>query len=493
MDTLLVLPILIPLVTAALAILAWRQRRAQQALAIVGALGLLAAAVSLVVVVAGEGIQATSIGSWPAPYGISLVADLFSATMVLVAAVVGLGVAVYSVGSLDPAREAFGYYALVHILLMGVCGAFLTGDVFNLYVWFEVMLIASFMLVALGAERPQLQAALKYVVLNLIASAMLLTGVGLLYGAAGTLNMAHLARVIPEALSDALATSISILFLTAFGIKAAVFPLFFWLPATYHTPPVAVSALFAGLLTKVGVYALLRVFTLLFPDVARSASGLFLVIAGCTMVAGVFGAMVQKGFRRLLSFHIISQVGYMVIGLGLLTRAGVAAAIYYIVHHILVKTNLFFVSGVANAELGTFTLSGLGGLYRARPGLAILFLIPALSLAGIPPLSGFVGKLGLVVAGVESREYAIVAVTLGVGLLTLFSMSKVWAQVFWEPPPGGAQPSGAYSRALLLGPVVVFAAATVALGLLAEPAFSLALRAADQLLAPNDYIEAVLP
>jgi len=492
---LLVLPLLIPLLSAVLCLLAWRRIQLQRLLAVVGTGALLGAGLLLVAAVEAGGIQAAQMGSWAAPFGITLVADLFSSVMVAVAGLIGFLVAVYSLASLDRRREAYGYYPLLHILLMGVCGAFLTGDIFNLYVWFEVMLIASFVLLALGGERAQMEGAIKYVTLNLLASALFLAAVGILYGVAGTLNMAHLATTLPGAASPGLVLTLAMLFLVAFGIKAAVFPLFFWLPASYHTPPVAVSAVFAGLLTKVGVYALIRVFTLLFTQEVGFTHTLILVVAGFTMVTGVLGAVAQNDFRRILSFHIISQIGYMILGLGLFTPLGMAASIFYIVHHIIVKTNLFLVSGVAHRLQGSFQLKELGGLYRTQPLLSLLFVIPAFSLAGVPPLSGFFAKLGLVQAGLAIGQYAIVATAILVGLLTLFSMAKIWAEVFWKAAPAVSAPPvalGARERFGLLTPIVLLAALTLILGLWSEPFFALAQSAAAQLLDPSGYIETVL-
>jgi multicomponent Na+:H+ antiporter subunit D len=491
MKALLVLPIVLPLLTAAISLLAWRWRRLQRALGVLGTTGLLAVGLMLLQAVWRHGIQAEQMGSWPAPFGITLVADLLSAIMVVLAGLMGLAVAVYSLASIDRQREAFGYYPLLHILLMGVCGAFLTGDIFNLYVWFEVMLIASFVLLALGSERPQIEGAIKYVTLNLMSSAIFLAAVGILYGVVGTLNMADLAVKLPEVTPPGLVTTLAMLFLVAFGVKAAVFPLFFWLPASYHTPPVAVSAIFAGLLTKVGVYALIRVFTLLFVQNVGYTHTLILVIAGLTMLTGVLGAVAQNEFRRILSFHIVSQIGYMVMGLGLCTRLALAGSVFYIVHHIIVKTNLFLVSGVAYRLRGTFALQDLGGLYQAQPTLALLFLIPALSLAGMPPLSGFFAKLALLQAGLEIGQYGIVVVALAVGMLTLVSMTKIWAEAFWKPaaePPA----SGSRSPRTLLLPIATLATLTVLIGLAAGPLLALSMRAADQLLNPREYIQAVL-
>lgn len=506
MENLLVLPVLVPFLTAITALIAWRWLWVQRAAGVAGAAALLAVSIGLLKLVREQGVQAVQMGSWPAPFGITFVADLFAAIMVVLAGIIGLAVAVYSVACMDRGRESFGYYPLLNILLMGVCGAFLTGDIFNLYVWFEVMLIASFVLLVLGGERAQMEGGIKYVTLNLLASAMFLAAVGILYGLTGTLNMADLALRVPGVSSQGLVTAAAMLFFVAFGTKAAVFPLFFWLPASYHTPPVAISAIFSGLLTKVGVYALIRVFTLVFVNDTGYTHSLVLVVSGLTMAVGVLGAVAQFEFRRILSFHIISQIGYMTMGLGLFTPLALAGSIFYIAHHIIVKTNLFLVSGVARRLSGTYELERLGGLYRRQPALSVLFLIPALSLAGVPPLSGFFAKLILLKAGLETRQYVIVAVALAVGLLTLFSMAKIWAEAFWkEPRPssreeeeeektaaGGSLPPSLLVRGLYLAPVVWLATITVAIGLGAEFLFDLASIAGEQLSNPGIYIQAVM-
>jgi multicomponent Na+:H+ antiporter subunit D len=490
MSLLLLLPILTPLVTAAVALLLRGSPVAQRVLGVGGAVALLATAATLLAVVRRDGIQAVQLGGWPAPFGITLVADLFSAVMVLLAGLIGLMVAVYSLATIDRQRESFGYYPLLHVLLMGVCGAFLTGDIFNLYVWFEVLLIASFVLLAFGGERAQMEGAIKYVTMNLISSAFFLAATGVLYGVAGTLNMADAAVTLRTVDNSGLVTTLAILFLVAFGIKAAVFPLYFWLPASYHTPPTAVSAIFAGLLTKVGVYALIRVFTLLFVQDVSYTHNLILVIAALTMLSGVLGAIAQVELRRILSFQVISAIGYMLMGLGLFTPLALAGSVFYVIQDSVVKTSLFFVSGVVQRLRGTSDIHRLGGLYRASPLLAVLFLIPALSLAGIPPLSGFFAKLALVEAGLAEERFAIVAVALVVSLLTLLSMTRIWAEAFWKPAPPDAcwaapTPTG------VLAPIVVLTALAVAIGVLAEPVLTLSTRAAEQLLDPAEYIRVV--
>jgi multicomponent Na+:H+ antiporter subunit D len=491
---LLILPVLIPFAASILTVFVRRSMSAQRGLHIVSAAASLAVSLLLLDRVVNGDILVLNVGSWPAPFGITFVADLLSALMVAVTAVVSLAIAVTSLSSIDGERERFGYHGFVLVMLAGVNGAFLTGDLFNLYVWFEVLLMASFVLMTLGNERGQLEGGMKYVTLNLMSSALFLAGVGLLYGATGSLNMAELAVLVGRPEHAGIVLVVAMMFLVAFGIKAAIFPLFFWLPASYHTPPPPVAALFAGLLTKVGVYALLRVFTLLFHQETWLTHTTIVIIAGTTMLTGVLGAAAQSEIRRVLSFHIVSQIGYMILGLGLFSSMAVAGAVFYIVHHIIVKTNLFLVGGVVERMYGTGALKSVGGLYRSSPMLAVLFLIPALSLAGVPPLSGFWSKFILIKAGLDLEAITVTAVALLVSLLTLFSMTKIWAEAFWKPMPEGiaVHPLTTRERWTLLGPIAGLALVTVGIGLGAEPVYEVAVRAAEQLLDPQGYIQAVL-
>ena len=497
MNTVIILPIGIPMATAILTLLVWRAPRLQRVFSVTGAAAHLASAVALLAVVASSGIQAVQMGNWPAPFGITLVADHLGAAMVLIAAVISVSVAVYSMADIDCDRQRYGFHPLYHVLLAGVSGAFLTGDLFNLYVWFEVMLSSSFVLLALGRDRAQIDGAIKYAVINLVSTVTFLIAVGILYGMTGTLNMADLALKVAEIENHALLTAVAVLFLTAFGIKAAIFPLFFWLPASYHTPAVSVSALFAGLLTKVGVYALVRTFTLIFTHDVGYTHTLLLAVAGTTMVTGVLGAAAHYEVRRILSFHIVSQIGYMIMGLALFSPLALAGTVFYVIHHIVVKTNLFLVAGLIGRRTGSMEIRDIGGLFRSAPLLAVLFLIPALSLAGVPPLSGFWAKLILIRAGLETGEWIIVGVALAVGLLTLFSMSKIWLEAFWKAPPDPVPapenpPDGWRDRLSLTAPVVALAAVTVWIGLSASPLLELATRAAGELLSREAYIRAVL-
>jgi multicomponent Na+:H+ antiporter subunit D len=443
-----------------------------------------------------NGIIATQIGNWPAPFGITLVADHLSALMVMITAIINLAVTSYSRADMDRSLIRSGYYCLLQILVCGICGAFLTGDIFNLYVWFEVMLMASFGLLILGQSKTQLDGGVKYVVINLLATLLFLTAIGLLYGLTGTLNMADLHQKVPLIANRGLLTSIAMLFLAAFGIKAALFPLFFWLPAAYHTPPVSVSAIFSGLLTKVGIYALIRVFTLVFSVDMAYFYTVLPIVAALTMISGVLGAAAQNEFRRILSFHIISQVGYMVLGLALQTRLALAGTVFYLVHHIIVKANLFLVSGVVKRLQGSFELAQLGGIYRSNGWIAFLFFIPAFSLAGFPPLSGFWAKMILIRASLDIHAYWLAFVAAVVGLLTVYSMTKIWAEAFWKPAPQShqvAQPTTAPKiSAWMFAPIAFLALLTIIIGLGAEVVFRFAFQAAEELSHPEYYVHAVL-
>lgn len=492
MSLLLALPVVIPLATAAAGMLTLRWPWWQARIGMAGAVALLAAAVVLLWRTWSEGVQVLEVGAWPAPFGIVLVSDMLAAVMVTVAGAVGLAATVYSFGVVDPGRLGAGYYAFIHVLLMGVCGAFLAGDIFNLYVWFEVMLMASFVLLVIGGERPQFEAGMKYVTLNLVGSVLFLSGVGVLYGAAGTLNLADLAVRVAEAPGEArYFTVAAMLFLVAFGLKAAVFPLYFWLPASYHVAPAPVAALFAGLLTKVGVYSLIRVFTLVFTQDAAYTRELLLWVSGATMVSGVLGAAAHQDMKRILSFHIISQIGYMTMGVALGTPLALGGAVFYMVHNIIAKTNLFFVAGVVRRLRGSYELKEVGGLARAHPWLAVMFFVSAFSLAGVPPLSGFFAKFIMVRAAIETREYWAAGLMLGVGLLTLFSMVKVWMEAFVKPAPAGQVSEGSVGAASWV-PVIAFAVLAVAMGVGAEWWWRPMAEAGEQLASREAYIAAVL-
>ncbi len=488
------LPVILPLFFIILLLLIPRGRKWQRIVGVSGSPLLLLQALFIFKKVFEEGIQVLYTGGWEAPFGITLVVDRFSAIMLVLSGLIAVVVGIYSWSQIDPQRHRNRFYLFFYAVLMGVNGAFITGDIFNLYVWFEVMLLGSFVLITLGRERAQLRGAVKYVSMNLVSSLFFLAGIGLLYGKTGTLNMAALAELMRESEESILVNTSAMLFFIAFGIKSAIFPLFFWLPASYHTPPVSVTALFAGLLTKVGMYAMIRFYTMFFIENLEFWQALLLVLAGFTMVVGVLTAASQFEMRKILSFHIISQIGYMVLGLGLFTVAGVAGAIFYMAHNIVAKTNTFLASGMVNQLRGSFELKELGGLYKSSPFLAILFLVPAMGLAGIPPFSGFVGKLYLIYAGFEAEKYLITAVAVLVSLLTLFSMIKIWNEVFWKKDPSGDDKNRQEGRipATMYIPVSVLALITILMGIFGGYFIQISSEAAEQLLHPEVYIDKVL-
>lgn len=498
-DVLLSLPVLVPLAGIALSLMMWRWPRAQRAVSLVASFGLLGSAVALIMAVHDGTVLATQFGSWPAPFGITFVGDMLSAVMVLITGVMAVVIGIYGLADDAKAREHAFFHPLYQGLLLGVSGAFLTGDIFNLYVWFEVLLISSFGLLVLGGTKAQLDAGVKYVALNLVVTTLFLVTVGFLYGATGTLNMADLARVLPTIENQGLVATLAILFLLAFGAKAAVFPLFYWLPAAYHTASVPVVAIFVALLTKVGVYAIIRTFTLMFDGTASVTAPVVGVIAALTMITGVLGAIAHSDIRRILSFQHISQIGYMLLGIAVATPLAVGGAILYMMHHVVVKANLFLVAGVINRAGGSYHLKEVGGLYRGLPFVAVMFAIPALSLAGIPPLSGFWAKFGVIKASLDAGHIALGATGLAVGLLTLYSMGTVWNEAFWKAAPSRSEAAERAwkaepgTRFLMLLPIAMLGAVTLTIGLWAEPFFEYALRAGEQLLDKTAYIDAVFP
>lgn len=495
MATELLLVLLLPLLGCILLLLGSRSLLVQRSGGVLFSIATFVAALFLLFRVDAEGYVTMQAGQWVAPFGITLIADRFSAIMVAVSSMMGAAVAVYSIAEIDPKRLQRFFFPLYLLLLFGVNGAFLTGDLFNLYVWFEIMLIASFVLISMGGERDELEGGLKYVCLNLFSSVLFLAGAGIIYGKTGTLNMADIARHLQDAEEAKWAVSSSMLLLVSFGVKAGIFPFFFWLPASYHTPPSTVSAVFAGLLTKVGVYALFRSYTLFFAPIFPEVQTLVLWLAVLTMVTGVLGAAAHFDMRRILSFHIVSQIGYMVLGLALMTPLALAAGVFYLVHHIIVKTNLFLVSGVVIRRYGTCDLARVGGLAKSYPLLALLFFIPAFSLGGIPPLSGFWAKFAVVKAGLLAHSWWAVTVALLVGVLTLYSMTKIWAEAFWKQAPEGLElvERGPHvgGVAWMLVPIACLSLTTVLIGLFGEPLFEFSERAAEQLLDPEGYISAV--
>lgn len=431
---LLTTPVLIPLTTALLATLLSVRPRWAQRISLLGAFALLTATIALLFEVNNNGTVRTSFGGWNAPFGIEFAADRLGASMVLITAVMGVACLLFQLSDADPALESPTLYPLIHTLLAGVGGAFITADLFNLYVWFEVMLLASLGLLAHGLGRRHLDATFKYFVLNAIGTLLFLVAIASVYGLTGHLNFIALEQSAQGIDPLRLLPMVAALCL-AFLIKAGGFPVFAWLPAAYHTLPAPVLALFAALLTKVGVYAILRTMGDVFATTPDMAFELLGWIAVATMVIGVLGAAYHWDLRRILAFHIISQVGYMLLGIALNSEQGQIGTIFYILHHIIVKANLFLVAAVIFRLTGSYDLRRIGGLWKVRPWLGVLFLIPALSLVGVPPLSGFWAKFIVVREALDQGQVVWAISALLVSFLTLYSMMKIWSEAFWKKHP----------------------------------------------------------
>jgi len=493
-NLLLMLPILTSLVAGLMAYTLPKTRQVQAIFSLFIHLFLLGVCCVIFTKVQAGEILSTQLGNWPAPYGITFVADLFSSLMILVTSLIAVSITIYSSVDMDEERIHYRFFAWVHFLLTGVYGAFLTGDVFNLYVWFEVMLISSFALLSMGGEKRQLYGTIKYLTMNIISTVLLLTGIGLLYGITGSLNMADLARSMYQLENHSLLYAVSCFLILALGIKAAMFPLFFWLPSSYYVPPVTVSALFGGLLTKVGFYALVRLYALLFHQQDPWLSPILMGTAIATMFMGIFGACTQTSIRRILSFLIIAAMGYLLLGLSLFSRVALMGMIFYMVHDMLLKSTLFLLGGTARNINHHALLTRMGGLYTASPILSFLWLIACFSLAGLPPFSGFWGKLTFVKAGFAQGYYILIAATLFTSFGILYAASRLWNEIVWKPLPTSGtlmMPSINTKSCWLLasGSLTLM---SLYLGLFPEFLLSIGEAIASELMDPSAYVYQVL-
>ncbi len=488
------LPVVLPLTGAGLALALWRHARAQRVISLAALTLTLVASLALLWQ-ADSGPLVVDAGGWSAPVGVNLVADRLAALMLAVSSAVTLAVLVYSlaqgVADGDEETPVAIFHPTYLVLAAGVAIAFLSGDLFNLYVGFEVLLAASYVLITLSGSAERIRAGTIYIVVALVSSVIFLLALALTYAATGTVNMAQLAQRLPD-IDPGVALVLQLLLLLAFGIKAAIFPLSAWLPDSYPTAPAPVTAVFAGLLTKVGVYAILRVQTLLFPD--GRADDLLLWAALATMVVGILGAVAQTDIKRLLSFTLVSHIGFMIFGIALSSEAGVAAAVFYVVHHITVQTTLFLVAGLVERRGGSTSLDHLGGLAKIAPLLAVLFFVPAMNLAGIPPFSGFLGKVGLIQAGVLAGTplaWALVAGSVVTSLLTLYALVKAWNKAFWQTAPEHVEPMRLPRG--MVGSAAALVVLGVGLTVVAGPLYGYTERAAGDLRVRGTYVEAVLP
>lgn len=490
MNNLLVLPLIIPIITAVVLVFLKDHIVLQRIISFITMLFVTVLSFILLNIVQTEGILRLDFSGWLPPFGILFVADSFAMILVLTASVVTTICLLYTFSTIGDRHEKMFFYPFVLFLIAGVNGSFLTGDIFNLFVCFEVMLLASYVLIALGGEKRQLRESLKYVLINVVASWMFLVALAFLYGTVKTLNMAHIAVRVAEAGQDPLLTTVSILFLIVFSLKAGLL-LFFWLPGSYSVPPTVVQALFAALLTKVGIYALIRTFTLMFPlqqDVTHTIIG---IMAGVTIIAGCMGALSGRDIYTIATYNVIIGVGFILIGLAVGTETAMTGAIYYLIHDMLAKALLFLLVGMMFYITGESVVKKMSGLIKNYPIFGWIFFIVMLALAGIPPLSGFVGKVLIGQGAIEAGSYILLALGFASSIIVLYSLLRIFLASFFGETTISFEdskpiPKGAYWSFILFTISIVF------VGMGAESLAVYVKDAAETLMNPSIYIDAIL-
>ena len=520
----LVVPVVLPAFVGALIVLGMRHDLVLQRVASLAATAAqLLLALWLIAQAAGGEIQVYRLGNWSAPFGIVLMLDRLAAMMLVLTAVLGLVVQLYAVGS-GWDRKGWHFHALWQFQLMGINGAFLTGDAFNLFVFFEILLIASYGLMIHGGGEMRLRAGVQYIVYNLAGSSLFLAALGTIYAVTGTLNMADLAVKVAQmpASDTALLRVGAVLLMLVFAVKAALVPLHFWLPSTYARAPGPAAALFA-IMTKVGVYAIIRFFTLVFPAdsvIERFAADLLLPAALVTLILGQLGVLGSRHLGRVAAFAALASVGTLMIAVAQFRQPGLAAGIWYLAHSTLAAAALFLVVDLIGARRqgGSLWLRPMPPI--AQGGIvAAMFFAAAIGIAGLPPLSGFMGKLAILRAVGSTDATAITwAVILVTSLIAIYGLSKAGSTVFWKAHELGAEPAPAHpahrsirplsakvepdesiqdladaaSPALALASTGALIAGMVALAVFAGPVMDYAQDTARQLTDPAPYVDAVL-
>ncbi|WP_206459981.1 proton-conducting transporter transmembrane domain-containing protein [Anaerovorax sp. IOR16] len=486
------LPVLIPMISGILLLFCRKNVIAQRFFSFISCSLMLFVTVFLLFKIHADGIMVFCAGGWSPPFGIVFVADLFSCIVLCLSALLFFTGLLFSFETIGEEREKHDFYVLWQFLMMGINGTFLTGDLFNLFVFFEIMLLSSYALLVHGASKAQLRETFKYLLINIISSTVFLIALGVLYAMLGTMNMADAAQKASTIENQGFFTVIAMLLLTVFGIKAAMFPLYFWLPKVHTVATASVSSIFSGLVIKVGAYAMIRTFTLIFIGDTAHTHLILIVLAILSIFLGVFGAVSQMNYKSILAYHSISQIGYIILGLGLFSVSSLTGSIYFLFHHGVVKGCLFLTAGVTEKITGTKDLKKMGGLLASYPALGWTFFIVAMSLAGVPPLSGFFAKYMIAFSAVQQENYWALGCAIGAGILTLFSMIKLFLYVFWGKAPREYIPAEGFQYGRALIPCFILASVSLLLGIFAQPIFSLCNEAAEQLMAPQAYIDIVL-
>ncbi|GEN83319.1 Na(+)/H(+) antiporter subunit D [Sporosarcina luteola] len=458
---------------------------------LIGVVLSLVASFYLLITVKTDGVQAITLGSWPAPFGISMVSDMLSALLVTTTLLLTLFVVIYSFTSIGQERERFFYYPAILFMVTGVNGAFTTGDIFNMFVFFEVLLIASYLLIVLGGEKKQLRESIKYILVNVVSSALFVITVAFLYSVVGTLNMADISVKITEIGQPGIITLIAVLLLIVFGIKGSIFPLHFWLPGSYAAPPIPVLALFGALLTKVGVYAIMRTYTLFFTHNIGFTHEILMALSILTILIGCIGALAYFDLKQIIIYNIVIAVGVILFGAAQMNEAGISGAIFYLIHDMLIKGALFLLIGIIIYVTGTSNLRKMGGLMKTHAPLGWFFLIAAFGLAGIPPLSGFVGKLLIAQGAFQAGNVWGSIIMLASSLIVLLSVMRIFIYAFWgEPVELPKTNRKSYVR--MMFPAIAMVVLSIFYGVGTEWLIPYMTDATDVLLDPSIYIDAVL-
>ncbi len=492
MNNLVILPILLPLLTGILLLFLAKRINAQRIVALASSILVLVVTFSLLIEVKTNGILTLQAGSWDAPFGISLVADMLAALLVLTTSLITLVTIIYSFKNIDANREKYFYYALIQFLIVGVNGAFLTGDIFNLFVFFEVMLMSSYVLLVTGGTKVQLRESIKYLLVNVIASGLFVAAVAFLYSVVGTLNMADISERIAEVDQPGIITVIAVLFLIVFGLKAAIFPLYFWMPGSYFAPPIPILALFGSLLTKVGVYAILRTYTIMFYHQPEYTHTLLEYLGILTIIFGCIGVLAYMDGKKIIIYNIVIAIGVIIFGISIMNTASISGSIMYTIHDMMIKAALFLLIGAMMAKTGTSNIKRMGGLFHESPLLAWMFFIAAISLAGVPPFSGFTGKLLIIQGAFDERHYVGGLVVLFSSLIVLYSVMRIFIFAFWGEKKDYDENFSKKDNRFLLLPIGILLVVSILYGLGSEVVYTYVSDAVDVLMNPSDYIQAVL-
>ncbi|OEC03402.1 monovalent cation/H+ antiporter subunit D [Lysinibacillus sphaericus] len=490
MSNIIVLPLIVPVITAILLVFLRQNIMIQRILSLCTLGFVIFISVVLLLEVQQQGVMRIDFSGWLPPFGILFVADSFAVLLVLVANIVAAICIVYAFFTIGEHYEKMYFYPFVLLMVAGVNGSFLTGDIFNLFVCFEVMLLASYALISLGGGKVQLREALKYVLINIVASWIFLVALAFLYGTIGTLNMAHISLRVTEAGADPLITTVGLVFLIVFSLKAGLL-LFFWLPGSYSVPPTAIAALFAALLTKVGIYALVRTFTLLFTTNTEVTHTILGIMAGLTILAGCMGALAGRDVRTIASYNVLIGVGFIVAGLAIGTESALQGVTYYLMHDMVVKAMLFLAVGMMIYVTGETLIDNMSGLIRNYPFFGWLFFIMMCSIAGIPPLSGFLGKVLIGQGAIEGGNFVLLGLGFLSSLIVLYSLLRIFLSSFFGETILSIEDEKPLPKRIVL-PLTLLSVCTIALGIGAESMAPYVKDAAETLHTPSIYIDAVL-